>query len=460
MPECYNPRVEHAPGPYSYIRRKRRRPKLTLPGCLALLFGIVAVALLVYQVPFVKQHLGWRIDDLVTRVKQTFNPPEEAVFDPIGLVDPAVITTSHPTSTPSGAEGTPVPTFEPLPPSVILDGITFVSQQDRWNYCGPSNLTMALNYWGWPGNRDDVAMVVKPGEDNPNMTFVERGKKDKNVMPYELEDFVNEDTEFRALTRIGGDIQLIKRMIAHGFPVLIEKGYYEADYRGIVDWLGHYLFVTGYDDGRDTFIVQDAWDKNHPGENVDSPYDQFIEGWRSFNYLFMIVYPTDREAEVLELLGPWADPDWANQHALQVAEQEASTLDGIDQYFAWFNTGSSHVALYEYVDAANAYDYAFQLYNALDDETYNRPYRMTWYQTGPYFAYYYARRYQDVINLADKTLNDWSGDTLEESIYWRGMARLALGETDNAIDDFKETVYLNPNFSPGQAMLQELGVSQ
>ena len=32
--------------------------------------------------------------------------------------------------------------------------------------------------------------------------------------------------------------------------------------------------------------------------------------------------------------------------------------------------------------------------------------RMMWYQTGPYFAYYYSARYQDVINLANTTLND------------------------------------------------------
>ena len=52
------------------------------------------------------------------------------------------------------------------------------------------------------------------------------------------------------------------------------------------------------------------------------------------------------------------------------------------------------------------------------------PFRMMWYQTGPYFAYYYAGRYQDVINLANvnKTI---AQPTLEESLYWRGMAEAA-----------------------------------
>lgn len=434
-------------------------------GCLGILLAAALLAVLVYQIPFVRSRLSWRIDGLVTRVRYTFNPPGEAIFNPRGLSDPVIQTTHHPTATSSDPDSaaTPYPTFEPLPSSAFLENVQFVTQQGRWNYCGPSTLAMSLNYWGWSGDRDDVAETVKPGENNPNMDFIERGRADKNVMPYEMENFVNEYTEFSALTRTGGDVELVKRLIANGFPVVIEKGYYEADYRGIVDWLGHYLFVTGYDDARGAFIVQDTWDKNHPGENVDSPYPVFTEGWRSFNYLFMVVYPPDREADVVELLGPWADIEWANRHALEIAERETEELSGIDEFFTWFNKGSSHVSLYEYVDAGHAYDYAFQLYAALDEETVNRPFRMIWYQTGPYFAYYYSGRYLDTIDLANFTLSttaDINKEVLEESIYWRGMARLALGETDNAIADFRQAVYLNPNFSPGWAQLAELGISQ
>lgn len=429
---------------------------------LGAILGLAALGILIYKVPFVNHRLAWRLEALKTNIIYFFNPPEEVIFVPLAQGEvmataSALALTPHPSSTPQPA--TPQATDQPLPSSVFLQGVTFVTEQGRWNYCGPANLTMALKYWGWQGDRDDVGSVVKPGENNPNMDFIERGKSDKNVMPYEMENFVNEQTEFRALTRIGGETQLLKKLIANGFPVLVEKGYYTADYRGIVDWLGHYMFVTGYDDAKGAFIVQDAWDKYHPGENVDSPYQDFIEGWRSFNYLFIVVYPPDRKDEVVGLLGPWADAEWANRHALDIAAQEAEELDGIDQFFAWFNTGSSHVALYEYVDAANAYDWAFNLYNQLDEP----PYRMMWYQTWPYWAYYYSGRYQEVINLANTTFNQAvvhkSTPTFEESFYWRGMAYNALGETDNAIDDFRQAVYLNPNFSPGLAMLTQLGVS-
>jgi tetratricopeptide (TPR) repeat protein len=171
-----------------------------------------------------------------------------------------------------------------------------------------------------------------------------------------------------------------------------------------------------------------------------------------------VVYPIAREAELLGLLGDYADSDWSSRRALEVAKAETTSLTGVDQYFAAFNVGTSHVNLKQYIDAAYAYDYAFQLYAGLPDND-QRPFRMLWYQTGPYFAYYYSTRYQDVINLANATFNTIGDDTLEESWYWRGMAELALGSTETAIADFRESVRLHPDFAPGLYQLSLLGVS-
>jgi hypothetical protein len=79
---------------------------------------------------------------------------------------------------------------------------------------------------------------------------------------------------------------------------------------------------------------------------------------------------------------------------------------------------------------------------------------MLWYQTGPYKAYYYTGRYQDVINLANVTLDTVSDKSLEESIYWRGMAEQALGDTAAAIADFRMTV---PQLVCSGTMLDQLG---
>jgi hypothetical protein len=340
----------------------------------------------------------------------------------------------------------------PLPTSVSLSGVIYVDQHGRWNYCGPANFTMALKFWGWKGNRDDIAKVVKPGIDNPKISFIDKGKTDKNVMPYELVAFVNENTTYHALSRFGGDMDLIKRFLVAGYPVIIEKGYSERDYTGKITWMGHYLFVTGYDDAQGGFIVQDAY--LIPGKNLLSKYDVFQEGWRGFNYIFMVVYPVDRKAAVYSLLGNWYDEKWADQHALDLANQEIQTLTGIDAFFAWFNKGTSHVQLLEYNGAAAAFDKAFTLYASLGSDEKQRPYRMMWYQIWPYWAYYYTGRYQDVIDLANTTLyKTIDKPSLEESLYWRGMAELALGQTSNAIKDFQQAYYYNPHFTAadGQA---------
>lgn len=111
----------------------------------------------------------------------------------------------------------------------------------------------------------------------------------------------------------------------------------------------------------------------------------------------------------------------------------------------------------DYAGAA-AYDQAFLIYAGLTQDNSQRPYRMVWYQTGPYWAYFYTGRYQDVINLANVTLATPSvGPTLEESLYWRGMAYYALGQTGPAAKDMLEAVRLNPNFAPGIQRLKEWG---
>ncbi len=447
------------------------QPRFTKKYLLAIPI-LIALAVLAYNVPFVHSRLAWRLDNLRVRIQYAMNPPEQVIFQPqeqallerqVETIVDATLTALAPTQAPTltltmaaptptrpGPTETPLPTLAPtltptpLPARVSLPGVKYEDQHNRYNYCGPANLSMALTFWGWNGNRDTVGEYVKTNQD------------DKNVMPYELQDFVTNQTDYYALIRYGGDIGLLKQLVGAGFPVVTEKGYYTYDMTGRFGWLGHYQFVTGYDDAKQVLIVQDSYiDK---GQDHEFTYDDFIKGWRSFDYLFMLVYPLDKQPQLFSLLGNYTDTDWSNRHALEVATQETSSLSGVDQYFAAFNVGTSHVNLKEYVDAAYAYDYAFQLYAALPDDDL-RPYRMLWYQTGPYFAYYYSGRYQDTIDLADATFQTVTKPVLEESWYWRGMGKLALGDTQGAIDDFREAVRLHPNFAPATYQLSQLGVS-
>nr|MBP9676111.1 tetratricopeptide repeat protein [Anaerolineaceae bacterium] len=120
------------------------------------------------------------------------------------------------------------------------------------------------------------------------------------------------------------------------------------------------------------------------------------------------------------------------------------------------NAGTSLVYLQDYAGAAAAYDAAFNLYPQIPEI--QRPWRMMWYQTGPYYAYFYTGRYTDVINLADQTLERMTAEPiLEESYYWRGRAYLALGDVNRALADFRESLKHHPGFGPSLAMLEELG---
>jgi len=300
---------------------------------------------------------------------------------------------------------------------------------------------MALSYWDWQGNRDVVGPVLKPDQ------------RDKNVMPAEMTWYVENETDLKVVARVGGDMELLKRLIAAGFPVLLEKGVNFRDLTGVVSWMGHYLVVNGFDEQEAVFIAQDSFVK--PDNRI--PFEDMLKGWRAFNYIYLIIYPPDKEAEVMALLGEDADETVNFQNAAARASNEVLGLTGIDQYFAYFNRGSSLVQLQDYAGAALAYDEAFKIYPTIPEA--ERPWRMLWYQTGPYWAYYYSQRYYDTLYLADGTLNAMQSDkNLEESYYWRGMARAALNDQPAAIEDFLTSLEFHPGFEPALYQLGLLGV--
>ncbi len=408
-------------------------------------------AVLLYQLPPIHDRLYWRIDNLRAQIDYAIHPPEKQVFVPQEQTDPivhATLTALAPTPTlvpsstrtPPGPTDTPQATFTPspsptpLPASIQLKGV--VHEYQKWNNCGPATLAMALSYWGWKGDQRDTAAVLKP---NP---------RDKNVMPYEMQSFVEDNAGLKAAIRYGGDLDTLKRFIAAGYPVVVEKGF-EVPKEG---WMGHYEVLTGYSDAKQAFTAQDSY----IGPDLPVKYTDLAQFWRHFDYIFLIIYPPDRESVVMSMLGPLADETASFQAAAQRASDEIYSLEGREQFFAWYNRGTSLVELQDYTGAAQAYDQAWTVYATVPEE--DRPWRMLWYQTGPYFAYYYSGRYQDVINLATSTIDYASEPAIEESFYWRGMARLAVGETAAAEDDFRQTLVWHPGFQPGLAELQQLGV--
>jgi tetratricopeptide (TPR) repeat protein len=115
--------------------------------------------------------------------------------------------------------------------------------------------------------------------------------------------------------------------------------------------------------------------------------------------------------------------------------------------FAWFNAGSSLLALGRHDEAAWAFDRARRA---------KLPWRMLWYQHGPFEAYYEMGRYDEIIALADATLRNAQ---IEELYYWRGLAQQAKGDTAAARASLQRALELNPNFGPAAAALRSLTAS-
>ncbi len=394
--------------------------------------------------------LSWRLDGLRAQIKYAINPPQQVVFVPTAqgklLPSPtlpptrtatptiALVTPDRPTATPTI---TPTPTIAPtpLPGQARLSGITHMFQM--WNNCGPANLAMALSYWEWKGDQRNTAAFLKPNQ------------RDKNVMPYEMETYVEQETDLEAVTRIGGDLQMIKAFVAAGFPVIAEKGFEGVSFDG---WMGHYQVINGYDDARQVLIAQDSY----KGADQSLDYGEFLNEWRAFNYTYLVIYPPDRRQQVLDILGLQAYDNFNFRSTEQKAVEDATRLSGRDLFFALFNQGSSRVALQDYAGAAAAYDAAFANYEQIPEK--QRPWRMLWYNTGPYFAYYYTARYVDVVNLATQTLDAMSEPILEESYYWRARALLALGDSEAAVKDLHKCVEVHEDFTPCVEELQKQGL--
>lgn len=198
-----------------------KRPKFTRPVIASLaIFFLGAFA--IYNLPPVQERVGWRVAELMARVKYSISPPEESIFIPqeasILPAKTAPPTSSAPpagnkiTVTPPAAPSvlsTPTKTPTKIPQSINLAG--FRHEYQTWNNCGPATLSMALSYWGWEGDQRPIAAFTKPNS------------RDKNVMPYEMTAYVEEETDLEIVYRVGGDVDLLKRFLASKLPVIIEK---------------------------------------------------------------------------------------------------------------------------------------------------------------------------------------------------------------------------------------------
>ena len=408
-----------------------RRTLLLKAGLI--LAGLIVLGFVVYQIPPVNNRLSWRVDFAMTYVRAALNPVGEL---PTALPQPAVEVTLLPTSSPTPGDPeetpTPGPTATPtLTPTAIPDAMALTPpewEKQDINNCGPATLSMYMRYYGWEGDQTPIANLLKPL------------REDRNVNVEELVFYARTHagwlhTEFR----VGGDIEMMKKFLAAGIPVMIEEGFQidETYWPNDDRWAGHYLLLTAYDDAGETFTAQDSF----LGADRKVKYAEMDQNWKAFNRVYILIYRPEQEETVKAILGEDWDVETNRQNALDAAKAETET-DPQDA-FAWFNVGTNLVYFEEYGEAARAYDNARNL---------GLPQRMLRYQFGPFFAYFFSGRNADLLALAEYALQRTANS--EEALLWRGWGLYRDGNAGLAIAEFNQALVENPNYQDAQYALE------
>jgi Peptidase_C39 like family len=406
-----------------------RRPRIPWLWIALGFIGILAATFGVYQIPAVQRTLDWRIDIAMARMRAVLYPGDVLPTAPADS-GPILATPTAPAPKATAPIATPAPPAEVVAliepgPSAALPSPAWEEQD--WNNCGPATLAMTLRMFGWQGDQYTIAADVKPN------------RRDKNVRWDELVDYVPSHAPWlRSIFRVGGDLPLLKRFIANGLPVIVEKGIDIPDF----GWAGHYLLLTAYDDAAGTFTAQDSF----IAADQRVTYQALDSYWQDFNRLYILVYLPKDQAKVQALLGPDADESANRLRALQTSQHEAEAHPR--NPYAWWNLGSNLNYFDRYQEAAAAFDQARAL---------GLPWRMIWYQADPYRAYFNVGRYQEVIDLADSALR--RTPQLEESLIWRGWARFSLGNRLGAVADFREALAQNSRSTEALAALESIGAT-
>jgi tetratricopeptide (TPR) repeat protein len=413
----------------------KNQAKRILTVGLLVVIGMALVIVMAFQIPSIQARLSWRVDLAMTYLRGVIHPVKPFPTPAESIVLPTQAATSTPTSLPTlildqptatiAPTATPQPSPTAIPAKVDLPAPLWEIQGA--NNCGPATLALYLRYYGWEGNQDNIAQVVKP--------IVE----DRNVNPEELVYFVRThagwlNSEFR----VGGDLQLLKQLIAAGFPVMIEESFFfDTPYWPNDDlWAAHYLLLTGYDDSAQTFTGQDSF--HGPNQVISSAtLDSY---WQIFNRVYLLVYPPAQEGVLKAILGDNWDPDLNRQHALEVSQAE--TQSAPSNAFTWFNLGSNLVYFERYGEAASAYDTARNL---------GLPQRMLRYQFGPFFAYFHAAMTTELLAVTEYALQRTPNS--EEALLWHGWALYRMGKKTEAVADWQKALEYHPGYQDAQYAL-------
>jgi tetratricopeptide (TPR) repeat protein len=310
-------------------------------------------------------------------------------------------------------------TAAPLPASTRLAGLRPVYQQ--FNRCSAAALTIQLSYFGWEGTYDDAIRGVNPHAEDVAVRL------DEMIAFAELQGL-------RGIERFGGTIDMLKALVAGGFPVLVENIYYDgADaYR---DWMAHNRVIMGYDDALQVLYSFDSLLGNgEDNQGRPIPYADVDERWKPFNRDYLVLYRPEEEDRLREIMGDHWDATYNLEWSLAQSQAEIGTENA--DSFTLFNIGTSLAGLGRYEEAADYFDQARGL---------GLPWRMFWYQYGALESYYQVGRYDDVLQIARDVIAATPG--VEEVYYYAGLAYEAQGDALRAEANYEVALLRNTNYT-------------
>jgi len=302
----------------------------------------------------------------------------------------------------------------------LLPGAIWVPQ--TFNNCGPATTSMILQYFGFTVSQNETKAHLRTNAD------------DKNVFSYEIRDYIKSQYNVDSKLFYGGDIPLLKKLIANGFYIMVE------------DWLhpnediGHVLIIRGFDDEKGVLIADDSY----LGVNITYPYVQFEQTqWKAFNREYMPIYKPGSEAVLQAIVGDAWDENRMYQLAAAKAQKDIAQNDS-DMY-AWFNLGTSLYALKNYEEAKQA----FEKSRALD-----WPKRMLWYQIQPVQTYNTLGEYKKALELIAIGLS--GNDSFAELHLEAAIAYKGLVDIPKARAEAQKALLYSPGFKPAEILLASL----
>jgi tetratricopeptide (TPR) repeat protein len=296
-----------------------------------------------------------------------------------------------------------------------------------FNNCGPATLSMALSWYGINAPQEELAEKMRPYQ------HPKGDNDDKTIFTYEFVDWAKE-YGVEAVGRVNGDIDLIRKFLSNGYPVVVKTWLKSGED------IGHFRLVTGYDDDQQLIYFDDSYD----GPNRKMNYYDFLSLWQPFNYSYIVLYHNTSENVISKIIGHDWNEEASYRNSISRAEKE-SEKDSSNVY-PIFNISTASYHIGDYQRSVNEYE---KVKSKL-------PRRMLWYQIEPIKSYFQLEEYDNVFEISDNILEN-GNRAFSELYFIKGEIYLKQGLRDKAQEQFNLAVKYNDNF---ENIVKELGESQ